>query len=289
MAAKLIVRKESGEILFDTTKISYGFVKSGYMTYVERWGRYLKRFINSDPDKGSSWYLGAAGDEIHGFSVSNARSPIVFLVGPGTLTGTSVSGNTLTFFFTNASTATKCYCFDLMSDNIPGGPYLKTYTEAGVLTFNSLQRPLNVVGSVTPPSVGPVMPDGYGGVSNAYAGGWTRLAYDSNPPQSASYLCGVDIALQEGVEYAAYLPWTRGAGCRYVFDRGGPTAFGVVEGAYGRGGGISFMFGPAGATNNSSFTFGPGFRAAPRWDSVPTDRLPSALVIKTAAYPFPYG
>lgn len=288
MAAKLIVTKEDGTQLFDTTKIAYGLVKSGYMSYAERWLRYTKPFVNTDPDKGSSWQPDRAGDEIHQFSVSGAKSPIVFLVGRGTLTGASVSGSTTTFFYTNASASTKCYCFDLMTDSIPGGPYLKTFREDGVLTFNSLQRPLNVIAAISSPPIGPAVGDGYGGVTNAYVGGWSEQSSDRNIPQAAGYLCGIDISVG-AEEYAAHLPWSRGAGCRFVFRTGGPTSFGVVEGAYGRAGGISFMFGPAGATTNGSFSFGTGFRAAPRWDNVPTDRLPSALVIRTAEYPFPYG
>lgn len=289
MAAKLIVRKESGELLFDTTKIAYGFVKSGYMFYVDRWMRYFKRFTNTDPDAGSSWEPSASGDVIHGFSVTNAKSPIVFLVGRGTLAGTSISGNVTTFLYTNASTNTKCYVFDLMSDDIPGGPYLKTWTPEGQITFNSLQRPLNVVAAIKPPGLAAGVGDGYGGNVNCYAGGFAAMISDSATPQSAGWLCGIGITIEPGVEFAAYLPWSRGARCDYVFNRGGPTYFGVNEGAGGVVGGIEFIFGPSGATINGSFTFGPGYRAVPRWKNVPTDRFPEALVIRTAAYPFPYG
>lgn len=289
MAAKLIVTKATGELLFDTTKISYGFVKSGYMVYIDRWMRYRKPFTNTDPDAGSSWTPMAAGDAIHGFSVSNARSPIVFIVGSGTLTGTSISGGVTTFLYTNASTNTKCYVFDLMSDDIPGGPYLKTWNTEGQITFNSLQRPLNIVASIKPPGIGPAVGDGYGGYFNCYNGGYTTFVSDLSIPQAASYLCAIAIQITPGVEYAAYLPWSRACRCDFVFNTGGPTYFGASEGAYGGVGGISFIFGPSGATLNGSFTFGPGYRATARWQNIPTDRLPEALVIETSKYPFPYG
>lgn len=279
----LTVRKDTGELLFDTSKICYGFVKSGYLVGDGTWYRYIKPYTSTDPDLGSSWIPSpTVVDRVFSFSLSNFRCPIVFLVGPGTLTGTSVSGGVMKFIYTNASTETKYYCFDLMSDNIPGGPYLKTRNEAGEITFNSLQRPLNVVSSLQAPP-----PPGY------VWGNYRDRPYQGGTVTDTTAGAGVasltfrySFNLDAGVEYAACLPWSRSARAFGYFV--GNYYFGVMEGAYGEVGKVTFMFGPAGATVLGEYQTSSG-RPIITMDLLPTDRYPTALVIKTAGYPFPYG
>jgi len=284
---KLVVKKEDGTLLFDTNNITYGLVKSGYLAYSSSWTRRTLKSAQLDPNDGANWTAStsvndpARYDQMWSFTVTNAKSPIVFIVGSGTLNGSVTSGTSITFHYSNASTSTKFYCFDLMADNIAGSPYLKTYNSAGLLTFNSLQTPLNIVGAYTPPA--PTAPSGAWGVQNAYNGGVSVSRYAGVDAWTIKMDCRFDVALTAGVEYAAYLPWSRGCGYN---DFQGPTPcmYAVLEGAYGRVGGISFMFG---ASGGSTLTQG----TAPRpvgWYNVPT-LLPTALIITTANLPFPFG
>ncbi|MBV7478188.1 hypothetical protein [Pseudomonas sp. PDM31] len=285
---QLIVKKSDGSLLFDTSKITYGLVKSGYLAYSSSWTRRTLKSAQLDPTDGANWTASTSVnaptnyDQVWSFTVTNAKSPIVFLVGSGCLNGSTTSGTSITYHFSNASTNTKFYCFDLMADNIAGSPYLKTYDSSGVLTFNSLQAPLNIAGSYQPP--GPTAPSGAYGVQTAYTGGVFAGRQDDDNVNSSKQDCRFDVALTAGVEYAAYLPWSRAAS---TVDTQGPTpiAYAVIEGAYGRVGGISFLFG---ASAGTTLTTG----VAPRpsgWYSVPTDRYPVALYIKTADLPFPFG
>ncbi|MNI89149.1 hypothetical protein D3C73_1465170 [compost metagenome] len=113
-----------------------------------------------------------------------------------------------------------------------------------MLTFNSLQTPLNIVGTSTPPA--PTAPSGAWGVQNAYNGGLSVPRYAAAGDYwSVKMDCRFDVALTAGVEYAAYLPWSRG--CGYNDNQGGaPCMYAVLEGAYRRVGRISSMFGASG-------------------------------------------
>lgn len=288
------VAKENGELLFDTALICYGLIKSGYMAYQQSWTRRLLRSAQLDPNDGSNWTPSAVssstnfGDSLYGFTVNSTLSPIVFIVGTGCLVGSARSGSALTFFYTNSDTNTKFYCFDLMQDNIPGSPYLKTWTEGGVLTFNSLQPPLNVVAAVQAPSPGAI--DVYGRFATTYVGGYNvHRQVSGGPNQNVTKVDSrVDIPLSQGIEYAAYLPWSRSCGIADMYPGNvfPFTMYSGSEGAYGRVGGISFMFGAtAGTTQSYPNTAG----WASSFFNLPTDRYPVALVIQTAALPFPYG
>lgn len=289
-AGGLISRKPDGSLLYDTRNISYGLVKSGYLSFMGNWRRLRLRGINVDPNIGSSWTnSGVPGDDQFGFILDNPQSPIVFLVGRGVVTGVSVSGSTKTFLYAGASASTKFYCFDLMRDDGLSGPALKARQEAtGVLTFLSRQNPLNVVASIRAPNPGPS--DAYGRPVTTYSGGRNeRIAYLS---QSGSAILHsvVDISLDAGSEYAAFLPWSRSCGVidSYTLPSVYTTTYGLAEGACGRAGGISFFFAPPGRTTEqdwpaNSASFGYSFH------SLPTDRFPSALVIKTAGLPFPFN
>lgn len=295
---QLVVKKADGSLLFDTNNITYGLVKSGYMTYQQAWTRRLLKSAQLDPSDGANWTASTVqsslnfADGLWGFTVTNAKSPIVFITGSGTLNGSSVSGGSITYFYSNASASTKFYCFDLMSDNVAGGPYLKTYNSSGVLTFNSLQPPLNVAGSCQAPVPGSL--DNNGRYTTCYAGGANRVR-QAQDTSTGIYKVGqvdsyIDIPLAAGVEYAVYLPWSRGGGIG-DFLSGGTSFFkvySVLEGAYGRVGGISFMMGASAATTESTpNNF--GWSLPVSFFNIATDRYPVALYITTANLPFPFG
>ncbi len=295
---QLKVYKENSELLFDTALICYGLVKSGNMAYLQTWSRRQLRSAQLDPNDGANWTPVTAvvdqskkTDCLHGFTVTNAISPIVFIVGPGALNGTSVSGSSITFYYSCATTSTKFYCFDLMSDSIVGSPYLKTWTDTGRITFNSLQLPLNVISTVPAPPLGPR------GSPNrpvdwrdpAYAGGYNVSLNAGNSAGDFSRIMSrVDLNLTPSKEYAAYLPWSRSCGINDPSLNHGFEAYsqhGGVEGAFGRVGGISFMFcSSAGTTEQYKPVY-----STPSFFNIPTDRAPTALVIEVANLPFPYN
>ncbi|PBP84841.1 hypothetical protein CCL16_10610 [Pseudomonas syringae] len=285
----LVVNKDTGELLFDTSRICYGLVKSAYLAAGEVWQRRVLRSVTNDPDQGGSYIDSTrAGDQMFTITVNNPRSPIVFLVGKGCLQGTSISGATMTFHFSAASTATKAYVFDLMADNIAGSPYLKTFTDQAVCTFNSLQPPLNVVAAVQAPAPGAA--DAWSRRPLPYAGGsWQAIRTQTASVDFQSHFV-VDVPLGQGIEYAACLPWSRGASGFIDGSLTGVNAkvIGFSEGAYGRTDGISFIFAPAGATSSIDLSSNqyslPGSLA-----NLPLDRYPQALVVPTANLPFPYN
>ncbi|CAI8815887.1 hypothetical protein [Pseudomonas chlororaphis] len=292
MVARLVVTKDTGELLFDTTKICYGLVKSGNLAFIENWARYYLKSAQLDPSNGANWAPEsdpARGDPAYGFTVTNALSPIVFLTGPGCLNGVSRSGSSMTFIYINADANTRFYCFDLMADNISGSPYLKTRLEDGRISFNSLQPPLNVLAAVQAPAQGIPYPNNAEWRYTTYAGGYNvRRRGNTAPNNSPALDSRVDIQLA-GEEYAAYLPWARSAQC---LDVSGWPAYGytvtVSEGCYGRQGGITFMFGTAGATTIGNTPAGSSSPPDNAFRFIPQDRFPTALVIRTAGLPFPY-
>lgn len=284
VGAGLRVNKEDGTELFDTEKITYGLVKSGYMALVEYWSRRILRSPQLDPNDGSNWTPvnvssnSTGGDAIYGFTVTNAVSPIAFIVGDGCPTGTKRSGNSVTFLYVGASSATKFYCFDLMT-NSTFGAGLKCFDDTGVLTFNSLQPPLDIFTTVTAPG----LPSAINGFPNRYPSPYTGgvTTFIGGPPAARQTFSRVTIAIGAG-EYAACIPFTRLCGC----DQGGPgndETNGAGEGAGGYSGGVRFMFCIAGGTTTSQRVSTPN---ASYFD-IPSVR-PTALVIKTAGLPFPF-
>jgi len=286
--SSLIVTKDSGELLFDTNRICYGLVKSAHLIAGETWPRKYLRGTSSDPDKPSSYVDSfRAGDQMFSIGVSNARSPIVFIVGKGCLQGMWRRDDYVAFLYSAASTSTKAYVFDLMADNLPGSPFLKTYNEQGVCTFNSLQPPLNIEAAIQAP--GPSGHDRFGRYTSPYAGGgWEVIRHQQAHLDPQAHFV-TNVALAAGVEYAACLPWSRSCMGYWPDTLTGASfvAVGMSEGAYGRMGGISFIFGPAGATtqtNGSTYMSLSG-----SVNRLPTDRLPQALVVRTTNLPFPYN
>jgi hypothetical protein len=287
--AGLIVRRENGTVLFDTRYIVHGLVKSGYLQADETWPRKYLRGINLDPNDGSSYDDSfRAGDQMFSITVNNCVSPICFIVGKGCLQGTTRSGNTMKFLYSGGDTNTKAYVFDLMQDVLPGSTFLKIRKEDGTIAFNSLQVPLNVAYAIQAPGPGPI--DAYGRYPQPHAGSaWSLIRAQSASVDPVAHSV-VNIALTPGVEYAAFLNYSRACNGWLSGSLTGVNSqlIGLSEGAYGRVGGISFMFGPAGATTDISISSNqftvPGSVAA-----LPVDRYPTALVVPTGNLPFPFG
>lgn len=284
----LIVRKQDGSVLFDTRYITHGLIKSGYLQADETWPRKYLRGLNSDPDKGSSYDDSfRTGDQMFSISINNAISPICFIVGKGCLQGTYRSGNTIKFLYSGGSASTKAYVFDLMADNVAGSPpWLKCRNQQGAVTFNSLQVPLNVLYSIQPP--GPNAADQWGRYTQPYAGGvWTLIRKQTAEQDSQAHFT-IDIVLPAGIEYAAFINYSRAANGWLDGQMTGVNAkvIGHSEGAYGRVGGISFMFGPAGATTQIDIA-GIAYSLPASLTALTT--APTALVIRTDNLPFPFN
>lgn len=283
----LIVKLSDSSLLYDTRSISYGLVKSGYLTYVENWRQLRLRGINVNPNIGSSWVdQGVPGADQYGFTLENPKSPIVFIVGKGVATGVKKSGDAGTYLFAEADANTKFYCFDLMKDDGITGPGLRTRSPGGVLTFKSSQVPLNIIAAITAPPPG--TPSRLGRPMTTYEGGRNeRIRYQTRY-SCASVHSVVDIPLGSGTEYAVFLPWNRSCGIidTYAYNTLGGDIYGVAEGAYGRVGGISFFFATPGKTTSDQW-FGQDVDIS--YHLLPTDRYPTALVIKTAGLPFPFN
>ena len=284
MSARLIARTESGEILYDTTKISYGLVKSGYLSYFENWRQLRLRGINVDPNIGSSWSdQGVPGEDQYGFTLENPRSPIAFLVGRGVVTGVKENGSSKSYLFAGATANTKYYCFDLMQDDNADGPSLKSWNDDSVLTFNSGQPALNVIAAIEAPTYGAL--DSRGRPLTAYINGYNERIRFQDASGCAQVHSLVNIPLSAGIEYAAFLPWSRS--CGLIDWTNALDIYGVTEGAFGRIGGISFMFATPGRTTMQPFQGSSGANTS--FYLLPVDRYPTALVIETAGLPFPFN
>lgn len=284
MSAGFISYKEDGSVLYDTSKVSYGLLKSGYLSIQTSWPRLDLRSMQLDPNDPSSWTESSTTEPVLGFSVNDAVAPIVFITGSGSPCGSSRSGNTTTFYYISANTSTKFYYFDTMRDT---GPItgMKCFREDGVLTFNSGQRPLNIVATVAAPAPGPIeIGDRYRGTP--YIGG-SRTQGSVYPGGPANTISRVRMPLQAGVEYAAYVNFTRTAGFGSTPNYY-PFLVALQEGAYGVVGGIEFMFCTAARSTLLPQQLTP-IQSYQMYFDVPTDRYPVALVIKTSGYPFPFN
>ncbi|WP_148308541.1 hypothetical protein [Pseudomonas rhizosphaerae] len=289
--AGLKVRKLDGTLLLDTQRITYGLVKSGRLTQGERWPRKYLRSIQLDPNNGQNWVDSPGlSDQVWNFTVPNAVAPMLFIVGNGTLNGSTISGNTITYFYLNADANTKVYAFDQMRE-MGSGPRLRCRNVAtGALTFNSYMVPLNVLAVVQAPTIPGVPPPPYGsGVDNGsrattYVNGYNQdITYGNSQTVASVIYSKVDIPFANE-EYAAHLTFTRGATVQMQTPSGANFQFGLEEGCGGYTGGIRFMFGPAGGTPQQS--------SSGSWTlfyGIPTDRFPTALVIRTSNLPFPFN
>lgn len=292
MSMGLQVLKEDGNPLFSTDMISYGLLKSGYCSEQTRWPRLYLRSAQLDPSKRKNWAEftdWSRMDRIYGFTVQDAIAPIVFINGSGVQCGSSLSGNTTTFYFIGANSSTKYYYFDTMRDTT-GAEGLKCWTESGVLTFNSAQPPLNVVTSLQAPPP----PTPYAGRYYAlpYEGG-TRSFENFTPADAGAptYLvCKKFMSIGPG-EFAASITFSRNIGSGRMDFAGVPAGTpsyvflqSNADGAFGTTGGIYFMTCDAPRTTQLlSSTYAQSFF------DIPQDRYPNALVIRSDILPFPFN
>lgn len=293
----LIVQREDGSVMFDTSKISYGLVKSGYLTDVGAVNRWVctTSACRADPSWGGNWTEnGSYNDRVCTFSVKGSKAPIVFLSGSGVFIGTEDAGDVKTFKYMDATANTKFFCFDLM-DNIGSGPALRTFTDQNVLTFNSRQPPLNIVRAIQPPGKGvPANSTNTGWYYTVYAGGYSERfnIYSRNGYSFyGSVRSSLDIALPGLGECAAFLPWARGIKSAFRTDANGMGSYsadgvGLTEGCFGTATGIRFTctvgrcsmgsYAPTSVPTDMCFR------------DIPEDRFPTALVIQTVNLPFPF-
>lgn len=281
MSAGLKVFKENGGLLFDTEKITYGLLKSGYLQLLTTWPRLELRSEGLDPADPGSWRESSFADNIFGFSVTDAVAPIVFISGSGSSCGSSRSGSTTTFYFIGATTSTKYYYFDTMRDTLSGAG-LKCYNESGVLTFNSLQYPLDIAAVVTAPARPAAIPGLPGMYANPYVGG---TAVNGSISSGAPYNTVSSVVVPIGAgEYAAALTFSRSAG---MGDRRNQNysiyATAIQEGAGGVSGGVRFMFCIAARSTQLISNTGSG-----SFYDIPTT-YPTALAIRTENLPFPFN
>ncbi|MDS9879492.1 hypothetical protein RMI40_32180 [Pseudomonas protegens] len=272
MNTALIVRDESGNVLYDTSKSIYGLIKSGPVTYHGRWQRLQ-----------SSGAWSVYYDNIYKFEVEGAISPLVFVTGASNKPFQSKEGNKTVFYFAGQVDGIKVYCFDIMRP-IFTGPALKTRKDDGGFTFNSLQRPLNIIGTSTPP--GPVsIADG---MQVPFAGGSSGVLI-SQP--TGSTLGGVlwayyTVNLDPSRTYAAHIPWDRGCAFVSQLNSSGTVFRGAVhEGCYGQQGGVVHCL-----WNSPETTYEGVYSTTPKgFMSLLSSRMPSCSYIDTAEYPYPFN
>ena len=285
MAGKFVAYRDvGGELIFDTDMICYGLRKSGYLQFVENWSQKYLRSIQLDPNNGANWADSFPPKEpIYGITLTRWSAPLVFLVGDGSPCGEMLVDGVKTLLFVGASSSTKAYVFDLMTDD---GPItgLKCFRESPWgLTFNSGQPPLNVIASVEAPSPGPLVSPAQDFRYTAYEGGYNVMIGNNGGTTYFQMKSYVDVPIAGG-ELAASITFTRSAACNGSHSGAGGVEVGSQEGCCGFNGGIRFMFTVAAATT-SAITGGFPYDY---WRAIP-DLRPRALVIRTAGLPFPFN
>lgn len=274
--------KEDGSILFETERICYGLIKSGYLDLVDRWGRHYLRSINLPPNESDSWRYQDFRDPICAITVTDAQSPIVFLSGDGTPCGDSFSGNSRTMYFHGVSPGTKAYVFDLMRD-VGARDGMECYSSSGALTFTTGMPPLNIAAAIPAPALGPLYPGTTQINGPVYEGGYTEEYLRPWGGDDYYWAKGVrGVGVLSG-ELAAHLTFSRTGTMTQAIGSGAGLQLTCAEGVGGGNGLIRFYFMPSIATTsvvsstNASVFF-----------DIPRDRSPTALVIQTANYPFPF-
>lgn len=292
--------KEDGTILFDSQYITYGLLKSGPLRAVDVWRRYLLRSLGLNPNDESSWRQTNPHALIAGIDVTDSQSPIVFTTGDAVRIGEYVSGNQRTLLFWAADPNCKAYVFDLMRDR-GGKTGMQCFNESGVLTFTTDMPPLNIFATIPSPALDAIIP-GTGNLEfpnqqhQAYSGGVTEERF--NPWNTSAYFPELKSVAQvhsgHNAEVAAYLTFSRGGGV--VWRSGGPFvvsgqgasqgyALGSTEGVGGSSNGfVRFFMTPGPTVTASQYTNNETF-----WFDLPRDRAPTALVVRTSDYPYPFG
>lgn len=274
MSTALIARDASGNVLYDTSKSIYGLIKSGPVEYHGAWRR-------TQPSGGPHIYF----DSIYKFTVAKAISPIVFVTGACNQPVASKEGDNYVFYFAGPVSNIKVYCFDIMAP-IFSGPALKTRSEDGKFTFNSLQRPLNVIGtSISTPPTGPwseTVPVA------AFQGGTTYIVVSQLNNQD--YTGGFrgyfwTRALDPQKTYAAHIPWSRGCWSTSQLNSDIIYRGSLHEGCYGQTGSIVHCFWTSPETTYGSVhsTTRVGITA------LTVDPRPACSYIDVSEYPYPFN
>ncbi|MFS1292008.1 hypothetical protein ACLRDI_30310 [Pseudomonas piscis] len=274
--AALIARNPDGSILYDTSKSIYGLIKSGPVEFAEAWRRI-------QPAGGPHIYY----DNIYKFVVKNAISPIVFVTGACNQPIISKEGDSTVFYFAGQVADIKVYCFDLMAP-IFTGPALKTRAKDGSFTFNSLQQPLNIIGTSTAPP--PPQAEDQWGTPFGRAGYYRVVVPQYNV--GGSYLGGYPeygfiYQLNPSKTYAAYIPWSRGCFFQNQLPVGQDIMRGGLhEGCYGLEGMVVHNM-----WTSPESTYGKinGYPGTPQgtWGTA-TDRIPQCPYIDISEYQYPF-
>lgn len=289
MATGMQAFTETGQIMFDVNDICYGLIKSGPLVLTSWVGKWYLRSAQLDPTDPGNYAQENAREPIAGITVSNSISPIVFLDGPGSYVGETISGSSRTINFCGMTNGTKAYVFDLMADR-GTGVGMQCFNESGVLTYTSEQPALNVIASISAPGINPLYPGTQYHYPTAYVNGANDIAFPktwgTSPSGSAQYdeiqqYAFVDVPAAAGQRTAVYLNWTRAG-----FTEQKSQQCGAQEGAGGDTGRVKFILKPAvGTTTKIASSWGD----QSQWGGFPTDRIPEALVIRTSDYPYPYS
>lgn len=279
--ARLITRSEDGKIIIDSNYICMGLIKTGYMQSLGSWQRYRRESANS-----SNMIPYSQFDPVHGFTV-RATAPLVFVSGRSVFHRAERVGENITFYFGASSTTARYFVFDLMSERQQAAKLLLRNRD-GVVTFDSLQLPLNVLGTVIPP-LPQYQNSQLQGFGVPYAGGSSSFTGSGN---FTTAFCTWTTNPVGGIgkDLAANIPWNRGANNTWNVNY--ETAFSSIEGVYGNGSSISFMFMTEAGGNFNNFARAPFPQnlviGLPAFMYVPVDRRPEASFIDVTNLPFPY-
>ena len=278
MTSRLITRRPDGSVIVDSDQICLGLVKSGYMQPMGQWQRTRRQAANNQ----NYIPLVDGYDSLYGFTVK-AIAPIVFISGRAALAASFRDGDMVTFYYGAASSSTKYYVYDLMSDRGPGAK-LRMWRDDRTPTFDSEQLPLNIYTSITPP--GPSAQSAqHGGFGYAYAGG--NITAEGRGGLYTTAFSSWSTALPEG-QYAVNLPWRRG--CFHCERDAWRMSFAATEGVYSSGRNIVFFFSTAPGTpvNDYYQTSFPLNTPTTTFFNIPTARIPKATVIEVSKIPFPF-
>ncbi|TKW65154.1 MAG: hypothetical protein DI616_15620 [Paracoccus denitrificans] len=286
MTTGFIGWKEDQSVLYDTNNICYGLHTAGYLSFYTSYGYWVKRSAQLPPYP-KNYMLVNFNQPIYAIAVSNWIAPVVFITGHGSPCGDVVVNGIKYFLFVGASTSTKAYVFDRMTD-VPTTGFKHWRESDGTLIFNGGQPPLNIVQTSVPP------PDRAPEFSSAEFPNMTDSPYVGSTNgwlQNDSWAYGAIVAvpITAGVEYAASINFTRQSGMVRGYGSSGaggalPTGkMSAQEYCVGYNGGVYWGFTvTTGFINDIYGNNGSFFYAMPR------DRRPSAAVIRTSDYPFPF-
>ncbi|MDH1234497.1 hypothetical protein [Stutzerimonas stutzeri] len=261
---------ETGKNLVDSDYVTFGLIKSGYMTYLTSVEQKRREFINNN-----TYYPTGIFDSIYGFTVT-AEAPIVFVAGRAVLQQIVRTGNSFTYWYAHASASVRYYVFDLMRDRDPGPAKLRLWDDAGVCTLDTGMPFMDINGSAVapPPSTFSGVGRGYVGATTTVLGeyGWGRSVMDT-----ISFPATGDCAVSN--------QWSR---AMFHATQDGTQRISAKEGAYGAGGRLVFAMATEAGCLIDPF-FNPPHIVEYGFFDIPTARLPSASYIDASTLPLPFG